>query len=240
MRETTARRERILDDTWRLVVVARDRGGHQRRGRARPNRRPRYYLSCKRGIDICLAALLLTLCLPIFVVAAVLIRVDSPGPIFFRQERVGRDGKPFGIVKFRSMHRDAEERIQALQGLNEADGPLFKMRRDPRVTRVGRVLRRFSVDELPQLLNVLAGQMSLVGPRPPLPREVARYAPWQRRRLEVQPGITGLWQVSGRSDLPFDIGVQLDLAYIERCSLLIDLQILLRTVYVVLVSRGAY
>jgi lipopolysaccharide/colanic/teichoic acid biosynthesis glycosyltransferase len=158
----------------------------------------------------------------------------------FRQVRVGKNGEEFCVYKFRSMHVDAEERLAALAELNESDGVLFKMRNDPRVTRVGRLLRRYSLDELPQLLNVILGDMALVGPRPPLPREVANYASDVHRRLLVKPGITGLWQVSGRSDLSWEDSVRLDLYYVENWSLALDLQILWKTFSAVLASRGAY
>jgi lipopolysaccharide/colanic/teichoic acid biosynthesis glycosyltransferase len=169
-----------------------------------------------------------------------LIRLDSPGPALFRQQRVGKHGKLFTCYKFRTMVIDAEARKAELVALNEADGPLFKIRRDPRVTRVGRLLRRSSLDELPQLWNVLSGEMSLVGPRPALPEEVALYEPWHRRRLEVMPGLTGLWQVLGRSNTTFDEMVQLDIYYAENWSVNTDLRILLRTIPAVLSSNGAY
>ena len=171
---------------------------------------------------------------------ALAIKVDSPGPVFFRQERIGRGGLSFGMYKFRSMYLDAEERLAELEGRNEATGPIFKMKDDPRVTRVGRVLRRFSLDEFPQLLNVLGGEMSLVGPRPPLPREVVNYGTAEWPRLGVQPGMTGLWQVSGRSDLSFDEMVRLDLFYIENWSVGLDLGLIVRTVPAVVFPSGAY
>jgi exopolysaccharide biosynthesis polyprenyl glycosylphosphotransferase len=177
---------------------------------------------------------------PLLSVVALCVRVTSRGPVLFRQVRVGRDGSEFRIFKFRSMYVDAEARLAELRHLNEHDGVLFKMRDDPRVTPVGRWLRRLSLDELPQLLNVIAGQMSLVGPRPPLPSEVARYADDVRRRLAVKPGMTGLWQVSGRSDLSWEEAVRLDLRYVENWSLSLDLVILLRTMTAVVRSSGAY
>ncbi len=177
---------------------------------------------------------------PLLLGVALCVRATSRGPVLFRQVRVGRDGRLFRIFKFRSMYVDAEARLAELRHLNEHDGVLFKMRDDPRVTRVGRWLRRFSLDELPQLLNVLLGQMSLVGPRPPLPSEVAVYADDVRRRLAVKPGMTGLWQVSGRSDLPWEEAVRLDLRYVENWSLSLDLVILLRTMTAVVRSSGAY
>ncbi|WP_412747027.1 sugar transferase [Krasilnikovia sp. MM14-A1004] len=186
------------------------------------------------------AVLLLVLFGPLLLAVALAVRLTSRGPVLFRQVRVGRDGRLFRIFKFRSMYVDAEARLADLKHLNEHDGVLFKIRDDPRVTRVGWWLRRLSLDELPQLLNVLAGQMSLVGPRPPLPLEVAAYADDVRRRLAVKPGMTGLWQVSGRSDLPWEEAVRLDLRYVENWSLSLDLVILLRTMTAVLRSSGAY
>jgi exopolysaccharide biosynthesis polyprenyl glycosylphosphotransferase len=177
---------------------------------------------------------------PLLLGLALCVRVTSRGPVLFRQVRVGRDGRQFRIFKFRSMYVDAEARLAELRHLNEHDGVLFKIRDDPRVTRVGRWLRRFSLDELPQLLNVALGQMSLVGPRPPLPSEVAAYVDDVRRRLAVKPGMTGLWQVSGRSDLPWEEAVRLDLRYVENWSLSLDLVILLRTMTAVVRSSGAY
>lgn len=186
------------------------------------------------------AALGLLLLSPVLAVLAIAIRRDSPGPVLFRQVRVGKGGREFVIVKFRTMYTDAESRREALADLNENDGVLFKMRDDPRVTRVGRWLRRLSLDELPQLRNVLAGEMSLVGPRPPLPEEVAAYPADMRRRLAVSPGMTGLWQVSGRSDLSWEEAVRLDLRYVENWSFSLDCVILLRTLSAVCRSSGAY
>ena len=186
------------------------------------------------------AVLLLGVLSPVLLGVALCVRLTSPGPVLFRQVRVGRDGRAFRIFKFRSMYVDAEHRLAELRHLNEHDGVLFKMRDDPRVTPVGRRLRRLSLDELPQLLNVVTGQMSLVGPRPPLPAEVAAYADDVRRRLAVKPGMTGLWQVSGRSDLSWEEAVRLDLRYVENWSLSLDLVILLRTMTAVVRSSGAY
>jgi exopolysaccharide biosynthesis polyprenyl glycosylphosphotransferase len=186
------------------------------------------------------AAVGLLLLSPLMVAIAIAIRHDSPGPVFFRQIRVGKGGREFVIFKFRTMGTDAERRLTALRARNDHDGVLFKMRDDPRVTRVGRVLRRFSLDELPQLINVLLGEMSLVGPRPPLPEEVMAYPSDMRRRLAVRPGMTGLWQVSGRSDLSWEETVRLDLRYVENWSFSLDLVILLRTLSAVWRSSGAY
>ncbi|MEU8815687.1 exopolysaccharide biosynthesis polyprenyl glycosylphosphotransferase [Actinoplanes sp. NPDC048796] len=194
----------------------------------------------KEAVDRLGALALLVLFGPLLLGVALCVRVTSRGPVLFRQVRVGRDGSHFRIYKFRSMYVDAEARLAELKHLNEHDGVLFKIRDDPRVTPVGRYLRRFSLDELPQLLNVVLGQMSLVGPRPPLPAEVAAYADDVRRRLAVKPGMTGLWQVSGRSDLPWEEAVRLDLRYVENWSLSLDLVILLRTMTAVVRSSGAY
>jgi exopolysaccharide biosynthesis polyprenyl glycosylphosphotransferase len=194
----------------------------------------------KELVDRLGALLLLILLGPVLLAVALCVGLTSRGPVLFRQVRVGRDGRLFRIFKFRSMYVDAETRLAELRHLNEHDGVLFKIRDDPRVTPVGRWLRRFSLDELPQLLNVLSGRMSLVGPRPPLPTEVAAYADDVRRRLAVKPGMTGLWQVSGRSDLSWEEAVRLDLRYVENWSLSLDLVILLRTVTAVARSSGAY
>jgi len=194
----------------------------------------------KRILDVVVSAAGLAVLAPVMLVFGVAIRLDSPGPVIFRQKRVGRDGTEFTCLKFRSMVCDAEAKVQMLRDENEATGPLFKMRNDPRRTRVGRFLRRMSLDELPQLWNVLKGEMSLIGPRPALPSEVRKYAPWHRRRLEVRPGITGLWQVSGRSDLTFDEMVMLDVYYIENWSPFLDLRILLKTIPTVIFGSGAY
>ncbi len=194
----------------------------------------------KRTLDVCVAGVLLVLLAPVMAVIALAIRLESPGAIIFRQVRLGRHGRPFIFYKFRGMVADAEARRSQLEHLNEVDGPIFKMRNDPRVTRVGRFLRRTSLDELPQLWNVLKGDMSLVGPRPPIPSEVARYDAWQCNRLLVTGGITGLWQVSGRSALTFQEMVELDLQYIKQWSFWLDVRILLRTILVVLSRNGAY
>lgn len=194
----------------------------------------------KRLFDIAAAASLILLATPAMAIVALLIKIDSKGPIFFKQQRVGIEGIPFNMLKFRSMVVDAESRLAALETMNQGSGPLFKMKNDPRITRVGGVLRKFSLDELPQLFNVLAGSMSLVGPRPPLPREVESYERDVRRRLLVKPGVTGLWQVSGRSNLSWQDSVRLDLYYVENWSLAGDLLIILRTVRAVFNSTGAY
>jgi len=197
-------------------------------------------LAMKRAFDLVFSATVLCLGLPAWVLIAAAVKLDSPGPVFYRQQRVGRAGTVFGMYKFRSMCVDAHEQLDALRQLNESDGPLFKMQNDPRVTRVGRLLRRYSLDEFPQFLNVLRGEMSIVGPRPPLPVETASYDDRQSKRLDVLPGITGLWQVSGRSDLTFDEMVRLDLFYIENWSLRYDLTLVMRTVPTVIFADGAY
>ncbi len=201
---------------------------------------PREGLIIKRIMDVIVAGLGLLLLWPLFLVVAALIKLDSPGPVFFRQTRVGQRGKLFEVIKFRSMLQGAEERQPALAELNQASGPLFKIKDDPRRTRVGRVIRRLSIDELPQLFNVLRGDMSIVGPRPGLPVEVEKYEPWQAQRLDVPQGITGLPQVSGRSDLTFDEICLLDVYYIENWSPALDLTIMLRTIPQVLFGSGAY
>jgi exopolysaccharide biosynthesis polyprenyl glycosylphosphotransferase len=199
----------------------------------------RLYAVSKRMFDCVLASVLLVLSAPLWVVVAALIRLTSPGPIIFRQRRCGRWGEEFTCYKFRTMIDGAELTRQELDALNEVDGPVFKIRDDPRVTRVGRFLRRSSIDELPQLWNVLRGDMSIVGPRPPLPEEVARYRPRDYQRLAVTPGLTCLWQIKGRSQIKFDEWVRLDLEYIRRRSFWLDLAIVLRTIPAVLSGRGA-
>lgn len=196
--------------------------------------------SVKACVDRVGAALGLLMLLPLFAVIAIAIKAEDEGPIFFRQRRVGHQGEQFSLVKFRTMSVDAEARLGELQQLNEGAGPLFKMKDDPRVTRIGRRLRKYSLDELPQLWNVLVGQMSLVGPRPALPREVVTYEGYTDRRLLVRPGLTGLWQVSGRSDLDWDAGLRLDLHYVDNWSFWRDMSILARTVSVVVRPEGAY
>ena len=195
----------------------------------------------KSAFDRITAAVALLLLLPVFGVVALLVRLDSSGPAFFRQTRVGRGGSTFTLWKFRSMYTDAEQELAALVDHNEHEGvPLFKMRSDPRITRLGHFLRRASLDELPQLINVVRGDMSLVGPRPPLPSEVDQYGSHVRRRLLVRPGLTGVWQVSGRSDLSWEESVRLDLHYVENWTLWFDLAILCRTVRAVTRAKGAY
>jgi len=197
-------------------------------------------LFVKRALDVTVATVILVLGLPLGALIALCVRFNSPGPIIYSQTRVGRNGRPFQIYKFRSMIADAEAQRDEMADLNEASGPLFKMRDDPRRTAVGRILRRLSLDELPNVINVLRGEMSLVGPRPNVPEEVSQYKDWHRKRLSVSPGMTGLWQVSGRSDLTFDEMVLLDIYYAENWSMTLDLGILLRTIPKVLGGEGAY
>jgi exopolysaccharide biosynthesis polyprenyl glycosylphosphotransferase len=195
----------------------------------------------KRGLDVIGASLLLLLSAPVLLTIGLIVRLTSRGPALYRSTRLGEHGRPFTVLKFRTMYDGADSSRAALLEMNEVPGGiLFKMRRDPRVTPVGRFLRKYSLDELPQLVNVIGGSMSLVGPRPPLPDEVERYGVHARRRLLVKPGMTGLWQVSGRSDLSWDEAVRLDLYYVENWSLGLDLAIVLRTAWVVLSGRGAY
>lgn len=197
-------------------------------------------LALKRANDLVLSLAGLILLFPLMLFISVAIKLDSPGPVLFKQDRVGKGGRRFVFYKFRSMHQGAEEERPQLTDQNEVVGPTFKIRHDPRCTRVGRVLRRTSLDELPQLYNVLRGEMSLVGPRPAIPLEVEQYQEWHRRRLEISPGMTGLWQVSGRSQLTFDEMCLLDIYYLENWSPLLDLKIALKTAPAVLAGRGAY
>ena len=194
----------------------------------------------KRALDVCAAGSALLFLLPLLLVIALIIRRDTPGSVLFRQERVGRDGKKFSMLKFRSMIRTAEDDLAGLLDRNEGAGVLFKMKNDPRVTPVGRILRKYSLDEIPQLWNIVKGDMSLVGPRPPLQSEVASYEPHVHRRLYIKPGLTGMWQVNGRSNLDWDESVRLDLYYVENWSLTGDLVIMWRTLKVLRNASGAY
>ncbi|WP_025688286.1 sugar transferase [Paenibacillus zanthoxyli] len=199
------------------------------------------YLVVKRVIDILFSALCLFLLLPLFAVIAVLIKLDDPkGKVFFRQTRVGKDEKPFEMYKFRSMISNAEELKKNLMAYNEVSGAMFKMKNDPRITKIGKFLRKTSIDELPQLWNVLVGNMSLVGPRPPLPDEVAQYSEYDKQRLTVTPGCTGYWQVHARNSVGFEEMVQLDLTYIRMRSTALDLKIILKTGLMLLGSKNAY
>jgi exopolysaccharide biosynthesis polyprenyl glycosylphosphotransferase len=206
----------------------------------RPVRLSGPQVAAKRVFDLGLSVVGLAVMSPLLLAIAVAVKLTSPGRILYRQRRVGVRGRPFTMLKFRTMRPGAESMIEDLRAARGVENLMFKLRDDPRVTRVGRLLRRFSLDELPQLFNVVRGEMSLVGPRPPLPEEVTRYEDWQFDRLEVPPGITGLWQVSGRSDLTFDDCVRLDLFYIENWSLAYDLYILAKTLPVLVSQRGAY
>lgn len=198
-------------------------------------------LAVKRTTDIVISALALVLFSPVFLLLAVLIKLEDGGPVLFWQERIGQWGRPFRFPKFRSMVMDAEKRKDALLKENDhGESVTFKMKRDPRITRIGRLLRRGSLDELPQLWCVLKGQMSLVGPRPPVPREVAAYSLEDRRRLDVKPGLTCIWQVKGRGDIPFPEQVNLDVEYIESQDFRLDLKLLMLTIPAVLFGRGAY
>jgi exopolysaccharide biosynthesis polyprenyl glycosylphosphotransferase len=196
-------------------------------------------LAFKRMLDLAVSMLILVLTAPVLLIAALAIRLSSPGSVLFKQERIGLNGRIFTLYKFRTMIEDAHERRGEVTHLNEMTGPVFKAKDDPRVTSVGRWLRKFSLDEIPQLWNVLKGDMSLVGPRPPIPEEVASYHRWHRRRLSMKPGLTCLWQVSGRNNVDFDRWMQLDLQYIDNWSPSLDLKILLRTIPAVLSGRGA-
>jgi exopolysaccharide biosynthesis polyprenyl glycosylphosphotransferase len=196
-------------------------------------------LAAKRLLDVAISLMLLGLSFPVIVMSALAIKITSPGSVFFKQTRIGLNGRIFTLYKFRTMIEDAHERLSEVSHLNEMSGPVFKAKADPRVTGVGRVLRKFSLDELPQLWNVLKGDMSLVGPRPPIPEEVRSYHRWQRRRLSMKPGLTCLWQVNGRNNVDFDRWMQMDLQYIDNWSPSLDLKILLRTIPVVLLGRGA-
>jgi lipopolysaccharide/colanic/teichoic acid biosynthesis glycosyltransferase len=205
-----------------------------------PATTPVAYRIAKRAIDLVGASLCLLMLLPLMLLTALLVKLESAGPVFFWQTRVGTGGRRFRFYKFRSMCTEAVELQAALEGMNEVSGPVFKIRQDPRITHLGRLLRKMSVDELPQLWHVATGQMSLVGPRPPIPEEVERYEPWMLERLAVKPGLTCIWQVSGRSDIPFDEWMRMDVEYVRRRSLGLDLRILAQTIPAVLTGRGAY
>ncbi len=196
--------------------------------------------AAKRALDITVSGLAMVLLAPLFALVALLIVLDSRGGVFYRQKRVGANGRSFSILKFRTMRAESEGHRQALEDLNEVEGPIFKMKKDPRVTTVGWWLRRFSIDELPQMVNVWRGEMSLVGPRPAIPDEVEKYRPWHHNRYRGPQGLTGLWQISGRSELNFDEMVLLDIYYLENWSFLLDLEIIIKTLPVILMGRGAY
>lgn len=202
---------------------------------------PGWKLKIKRTIDIVVASLAILALAPVALIAAIAIKLTSKGPVLYPSKRVGQNGMLFEFYKFRSMRTDADETRADLFHLNEApEGPIFKIRRDPRLTPIGRVLRKSSIDEIPQFINVLRGDMSLVGTRPPIPEEVDQYAEWERQRLLIRPGITGIWQVSGRSEIPFDRWVEMDLTYIRDWSLWLDVKLLLKTIPAVIKGTGAY
>ncbi|AUH38789.1 sugar transferase (plasmid) [Lactiplantibacillus plantarum] len=199
------------------------------------------YRFVKRGFDILASLMGLILLSPLFLIVAIAIKVDDPrGKVFYSQIRLGRGERPFKMFKFRSMFVDADKKLADLLKYNEVDGAMFKMKEDPRVTRIGHFIRKYSIDELPQLINVLKGDMSLVGPRPPLEREVANYSEYTKQRLYVKPGCTGLWQVSGRNSVGFDEMVELDLQYIEKSSFWFDLKIMFLTVKIMIWPNSAY
>ena len=213
------------------------RGAH---GGERLGSRKFYRRYVKRPLDFVASVVGLVLLSPLFLVLAILVKLDSRGPVFFKQIRVGKDGREFEFYKFRSMVQDAEQMKKKLMHLNELEGPVFKISDDPRITPSGNFLRRTSLDELPQLFNVLRGDMSLVGPRPPLPAEVANYESWQRQKLAVLPGLTCLWQISGRNHIGFTEWMRLDIEYIRRQSFGVDVKILARTLPAVLLRKGAF
>ncbi|WP_084764994.1 sugar transferase [Clostridium intestinale] len=197
------------------------------------------YNFVKRFIDIFCSSLGILLLSPVFIVVGTIIKLDSKGPIIFSQKRVGKDGKEFKMYKFRSMVVNAEELKKKLMHQNEMSGPMFKMKDDPRITKIGKFIRKTSIDELPQLINVLKGEMSLVGPRPSLPKEVAQFEPWMMRRLDVKPGLTCYWQVSGRNNIDFDDWMKLDIKYVEDRSIKLDIKLIFKTVFVLFGDKNA-
>ncbi|MDW5523899.1 sugar transferase [Carnobacterium maltaromaticum] len=199
------------------------------------------YIVIKLFTGKILALIGLILLSPLFLILGLLLKISEPkAPVLFKQIRNGKDTKEFEIYKFRTMHVDAEARLEELTQFNEIEGAMFKMKNDPRVTKIGRFLRKTSIDEFPQLINVLKGEMTLVGPRPPLPKELAEYSEYDKKRLTVVPGCTGLWQVSGRNKLNFNEMVELDLTYIKEMSLMLDLKILLKTVFIIVGQKNGY
>lgn len=199
-----------------------------------------FNLFLKSAIDYLLGIVIFIVFIPIYLIVGLAIKIDSPGPVFYRQKRLTKGCRVFYMYKFRSMFVDADKRLSELRECNEADGPIFKMKKDPRITKVGRFIRRFSIDELPQIINVLKGELSLVGPRPPLPEEVKKYGEWEMKRMNVKQGITGLWQISGRSELSFEEMARLDLYYIQNWSIEMDIKIILKTFPTVILGKGAY
>ncbi|HJA72730.1 MAG TPA: sugar transferase [Candidatus Limosilactobacillus faecipullorum] len=214
----------------RKIQIDKERLAHQK-----------CYLFIKRLFDIVASCLGLIVLSPIFLITAICIKVNDPkGPVFYTQTRVGKNGKQFRMFKFRSMVSNADELLAKLRSQNEVNGAMFKIKNDPRITSVGRVIRKYSIDELPQLINVINGTMSIVGPRPPLPYEVAEYTEYDRQRLLVTPGATGMWQVGGRNDVNFDEMVRLDLTYIQNRSVWLDFIIILKTIKIMIKPNGAY
>ena len=197
------------------------------------------YLIAKRITDVLFSGIGLIILSPVFVIVAIAIKLDSKGPIFFKQDRVGKDEELFSMYKFRSMVVNAEELKKALENQNEMSGPMFKMKKDPRITRVGRFIRKTSIDELPQLVNVIKGDMSLVGPRPSLPKEVEQFEPWMKERLTVQPGITCFWQVMGRNNIDFQQWMLLDIKYVETRSIIVDIKLIFKTFFVLFGDKNA-
>ena len=197
------------------------------------------YLIAKRITDVLFSGIGLIILSPVFVIVAIAIKLDSKGPIFFKQDRVGKDEELFSMYKFRSMVVNAEELKKALENQNEMSGPMFKMKKDPRITRVGRFIRKTSIDELPQLVNVIKGDMSLVGPRPSLPKEVEQFEPWMKERLTVQPGITCFWQVMGRNSIPFEEWMKLDVKYVRERNYFLDIKLIFKTVFVLFGDKHA-
>ncbi len=199
------------------------------------------YRFVKRLFDMVASTIALVILSPLFLIIAICIKVDDPkGPVFYSQVRVGKDGKHFKMFKFRSMVTNADQLLEKLRSQNDIDGAMFKMKNDPRITKVGRIIRKYSLDELPQLANVVMGAMSIVGPRPPLVSEVAEYTDYDNQRLMVKPGATGMWQVGGRNDVSFDEMVALDLTYIQERSIWLDLKIMFETVKIMIIPNGAY
>jgi lipopolysaccharide/colanic/teichoic acid biosynthesis glycosyltransferase len=201
---------------------------------------PKWELAIKRAVDVASAVFFLVVLSPLLILTALAVKLTSDGPLLYKQERVGKNGEVFKFAKFRSMREGAHGELEHFRHLNEMDGPVFKIREDPRITPLGRVMRKYSIDELPQFFHVLTGRMSLVGPRPPLPAEVATYDEWQRQRLLTKPGITCIWQVSGRNDLDFETWVEMDIEYIRTWKPSLDFMILLKTIPAVVTARGAY
>lgn len=199
------------------------------------------YRFVKRLFDMVASTIALVILSPLFLIIAICIKIDDPkGPVFYSQVRVGKDGKHFKMFKFRSMVTNADQLLEKLRSQNDVDGAMFKMKNDPRITKVGRIIRKYSLDELPQLANVVMGSMSIVGPRPPLVSEVAEYTDYDKQRLMVKPGATGMWQVGGRNDVSFDEMVALDLMYIQERSIWLDLKIMFETVKIMIIPNGAY